>query len=91
MVTTVQLDLVVAVVTGIGILAAILLAGNLKQRQWLRNGQFSGQRRLPNYSKLTGFPCPKPIHHFDIDSAKPRPYRPFRWGYHQTMCQSFRR
>lgn len=39
----------------------------------------------PNYFKLSGVPPPKPLPHFDIDKAKPRPYRPFRWEYHQTM------
>ncbi|KAH0830382.1 hypothetical protein J3R83DRAFT_1776 [Lanmaoa asiatica] len=90
MVTVVQLDLIAAVVAT-GILATVL-SGNSRRclinlYQWL-NGQVSGQQRLPDYSKLTGFPSPKPIYQFDIDSAKPRPYRPFRWEYHQTMCQS---
>lgn len=40
---------------------------------------------VPNYFKLSGVPPPKPLSHFDIDKAKPRPYRPFRWEYHQTM------
>ena len=29
---------------------------------------------------------PQPYHGFDIDKARSRPYRPFRWAYHQTMC-----
>ncbi|KAF9501303.1 hypothetical protein BDN71DRAFT_1439647 [Pleurotus eryngii] len=41
---------------------------------------------VPNYFKLSGVPPPKPLSHFDIDKAKPRPYRPFRWEYHQTMA-----
>ncbi|KAH7889921.1 hypothetical protein F5I97DRAFT_1998333 [Phlebopus sp. FC_14] len=40
---------------------------------------------LPDYAKLTGFPAPRPIHDFDVNSARPRPYRPFRWEYHQNM------
>ncbi|KAL0947361.1 hypothetical protein HGRIS_013478 [Hohenbuehelia grisea] len=40
----------------------------------------------PNYFELTGVPAPKPLLNFDVDTAKPRPYRPFRWGYHQTMA-----
>ncbi|KAJ7582590.1 hypothetical protein C8J56DRAFT_223647 [Mycena floridula] len=35
--------------------------------------------------KLSGLPPPKPLPHFQIDAAKPRPYRPFRWEYHQNM------
>ncbi|KAJ6618327.1 hypothetical protein B0H10DRAFT_1258113 [Mycena sp. CBHHK59/15] len=38
-----------------------------------------------DYFVLTGVPRPTPLPYFDIDSAKPRPYRPFRWEYHQTM------
>lgn len=29
---------------------------------------------------------PKPYPTFSITTAKPRPYRPFRWPYHQTMA-----
>ncbi|KAF3288663.1 hypothetical protein TWF970_005721 [Orbilia oligospora] len=39
----------------------------------------------PCYATLTGVPLPEPYHAFDIKTAKPRPYRPFRWAYHQTM------
>lgn len=46
------------------------------------------RRRLPDYPKLTGVPNPQPLPDFDITTAKPRPYRPFRWDYHQTMCAS---
>lgn len=41
---------------------------------------------FPDYSKLSGVPHPTPLKQFDIDKALPRPYRPFRWSYHQTMC-----
>jgi hypothetical protein len=41
---------------------------------------------FPNYAELSGVPLPEPYHEFDIDKALPRPYRPFRWSYHQTMC-----
>jgi hypothetical protein len=41
---------------------------------------------FPDYSILSDVPMPKPYLEFDIDKAKPRPYRPFRWPYHQTMC-----
>ncbi|KAF3091961.1 hypothetical protein TWF569_001747 [Orbilia oligospora] len=40
---------------------------------------------FPCYGTLTGVPLPEPYHAFDIKTAKPRPYRPFRWAYHQTM------
>lgn len=41
---------------------------------------------FPNYAELSGVPLPQPYAEFDIDKALPRPYRPFRWAYHQTMC-----
>ncbi|KAL1876676.1 hypothetical protein Plec18167_005084 [Paecilomyces lecythidis] len=40
---------------------------------------------FPNYAELSGVPLPQPYAEFDIDKALPRPYRPFRWAYHQTM------
>jgi hypothetical protein len=40
---------------------------------------------FPDYSTLSGVPLPKPYINFDIKKALPRPYRPFRWAYHQTM------
>ncbi|KAI0540313.1 alpha-1,2-mannosyltransferase [Xylaria digitata] len=40
---------------------------------------------FPDYSTLSGVPMPNPYLDFDINRAKPRPYRPFRWPYHQTM------
>lgn len=42
---------------------------------------------FPNYAELSGVPLPEPYQEFDIDNALPRPYRPFRWSYHQTMCK----
>lgn len=39
----------------------------------------------PDYSKLSGVPAPSPLWEFNIDKAKARPYRPFRWKYHQHM------
>ncbi|KAK6533687.1 hypothetical protein TWF694_002619 [Orbilia ellipsospora] len=44
--------------------------------------------RFPDYSTLSGVPPPKPYPNFNIATAKPRPYRPFRWAYHQTMSLS---
>lgn len=39
---------------------------------------------FPDYNILTGVPPPKPYEGFDPVKALPRPYRPFRWQYHQT-------
>ena len=42
--------------------------------------------RFPDYSALTGVRYPQPYGpHFDINKAVFRPFRPFRWNYHQTM------
>lgn len=43
---------------------------------------------FPDYAQLSGVPLPKPYKEFQIETALPRPYRPFRWSYHQTMCIS---
>lgn len=40
---------------------------------------------FPDYAELSGFPPPEPYDGFDLEKAIPRPYRPFRWQYHQTM------
>ncbi|KAF9891198.1 hypothetical protein FE257_004762 [Aspergillus nanangensis] len=40
---------------------------------------------FPDYAELSGVPLPRPYPEFNIDKALPRPYRPFRWAYHQTM------
>lgn len=42
---------------------------------------------FPNYAELSGIPLPEPYENFNIENALPRPYRPFRWAYHQTMCR----
>jgi hypothetical protein len=42
---------------------------------------------FPDYATLSGVPLPRPYPEFDIKRAIPRPYRPFRWSYHQTMCK----
>lgn len=44
---------------------------------------------FPDYATLSGVPLPQPYHDFDIKKALPRPYRPFRWAYHQTMCKRY--
>lgn len=42
--------------------------------------------RFPDYSIITGTRYPTPYGaHFDINKAVFRPFRPFRWSYHQTM------
>lgn len=43
---------------------------------------------FPNYAELSGIPHPRPYEDFDIETALPRPYRPFRWAYHQTLCKT---
>ncbi|KAJ5947682.1 hypothetical protein N7466_000697 [Penicillium verhagenii] len=40
---------------------------------------------FPDYAALSGVPLPESYPEHDIEKAKPRPYRPFRWAYHQTM------
>ncbi|KAL8792480.1 MAG: hypothetical protein Q9195_004936 [Heterodermia aff. obscurata] len=40
---------------------------------------------FPDYAELSGVPRPNPYKEFRIDTAIARPYRPFRWAYHQTM------
>lgn len=48
-------------------------------------GEIKSLGDFPDYSKLSGFPLPRPASNFNIETAIPRPYRPFRWNYHQTM------
>ena len=43
------------------------------------------RQRIPDYSKLCGMDAPRVIHNFNLAEACARPYRPFRWPYHQTM------
>jgi hypothetical protein len=40
---------------------------------------------FPDYAAISGVPLPKPYPEFDIGKARARPYRPWRWLYHQTM------
>jgi hypothetical protein len=49
-------------------------------------GEIKGLGDFPDYATLSGVPLPSPYPEFDISKALPRPYRPFRWAYHQTMC-----
>ncbi|KAF7359370.1 hypothetical protein MSAN_01279600 [Mycena sanguinolenta] len=49
---------------------------------------FGRARRKPaqiDYFALAGIRAPVPLLDFDVDKTKARPYRPFRWEYHQTM------
>lgn len=50
-------------------------------------GEIRALGTFPNYSVLSGVPDPCPYEAFDIRTALPRPYRPLRWAYHQTMCR----
>jgi hypothetical protein len=43
---------------------------------------------FPDYAELSGVPLPEAYTEFNVETAMPRPYRPFRWAYHQTMCKS---
>lgn len=45
---------------------------------------------FPDYAELSGVPRPEAYTQFTIKTARARPYRPFRWAYHQTMCRTFR-
>lgn len=49
-------------------------------REIFRLGDF------PDYAALSGIPLPSEHKDFNIETALPRPYRPFRWPYFQTMC-----
>ncbi|KAL8745168.1 MAG: hypothetical protein Q9190_002671 [Brigantiaea leucoxantha] len=40
---------------------------------------------FPDYAELSGVPLPEHYKDFKIETALARPYRPFRWAYHQTM------
>lgn len=40
---------------------------------------------FPDYATLAGVDLPEPYKEFKIAQAQARPYRPFRWAYHQTM------
>lgn len=42
---------------------------------------------FPAYDILSGVRLPKAYKDFDPLKALARPYRPFRWAYHQTMCK----
>lgn len=41
---------------------------------------------FPDYATLSGVRLPNVYLEFNIEKALPRPHRPFRWAYHQTMA-----
>lgn len=47
--------------------------------------EIEGYGDFPDYASLSGVRLPNPYPEFKIEKALPRPYRPFRWSYHQTM------
>lgn len=49
-------------------------------------GEVKALGDFPNYAALSGVSLPVAYKEFKIEGAIPRPYRPFRWAYHQTMC-----
>ena len=50
--------------------------------------RISGEE-FPDHFAHSGVPLPNPVpDDFDVDKAKPRPYRPFRWDYYQHMGTS---
>ena len=51
-------------------------------------GEVKALGDFPDYAALGGVPLPKPYREFCIERAITRPYRPFRWPYHQNMCMS---
>src|SRR5699024_249480 len=51
----------------------------------IRVGEVLALGDFPNYAALSEVPLPEPLEDFDINATLPRPYRPFRWPYHQTM------
>lgn len=50
-------------------------------------GEVKALGEFPDYSKLSGVPMPEAYSEHNLETAIPRPYRPFRWAYHQTMCK----
>lgn len=50
-------------------------------------GEVKALGDFPDYPKLSGVPLPEAYKEFKIETAIARPYRPFRWAYHQTMCR----
>lgn len=62
--------------------------GNLYTSMGFSIDEIKEMGDFPDYATLSGVPLPNAYDDsFDIDEALPRPYRPFRWAYHQTMCK----
>ena len=51
----------------------------------IRLGEVRKLGEFPDYAMLSGVPAPEAYKGFVLEKAVHRPYRPFRWGYHQTM------
>ncbi|KAG8425918.1 hypothetical protein J3459_008612 [Metarhizium acridum] len=49
-------------------------------------GEIRSLGSFPNYAALSEVPLPHAANDFDIATARPRPYRPLRWPYNQTMA-----
>ncbi|TWU72833.1 hypothetical protein ED733_002004 [Metarhizium rileyi] len=49
-------------------------------------GEIRSLGDFPDYAVLSGVPLPRAAKDFDITTARPRPYRPLRWPYNQTMA-----
>ncbi|KAG2149345.1 hypothetical protein DEU56DRAFT_909035 [Suillus clintonianus] len=81
-------DVVVIVIVASGLAAVCYSKGASPRNFWKflrQKAAFVAGRGLPDFAQLTGFPHPNPVYGFSIAHARPRPYRPFRWEYHQTM------
>ncbi|KJK74589.1 hypothetical protein H634G_10118 [Metarhizium anisopliae BRIP 53293] len=49
-------------------------------------GEIRSLGSFPDYAALSEVPLPRAANDFDIATARPRPYRPLRWPYNQTMA-----
>ncbi|KAG0706326.1 hypothetical protein DFH29DRAFT_168920 [Suillus ampliporus] len=81
-------DVTGIVVVALGLAAVYYNKGAFPRSFWKflrQKAALVAGRGLPDFAQLTGFPHPKPVHGFNIAHARPRPYRPFRWEYHQNM------
>ncbi|KAJ7090243.1 hypothetical protein B0H15DRAFT_837784 [Mycena belliarum] len=61
----------------------LLFAGGIVSLKSFR--KWRSTKGAIDYFALTGVRAPVPLLDFNIDETKARPYRPFRWEYHQTM------
>ncbi|KAF9001931.1 hypothetical protein BDQ17DRAFT_1243749 [Cyathus striatus] len=80
-------------ISSCSIVAVSSLCGIFLATAWLCGGFSRRSHSIEpsskdDYFRLTGVPTPTPLHNFKLDLAKARPYRPFRWGYYQTMALS---